>query len=366
MKSHSHGKRMFLPLAALILVLACAPAAAPAIPAADPNAIQLYIQQTAAAASTQTQDALPPASITPTITFTPRSTFTPYATFTPFQTFVLASPTPLRRSYFFRVKHDSQLAIYDFKSRTAAGSWTLNPQTPEVVPLFAAPKEASGTHRTPITRAWESYMDELNNGNEKKLRYLKATHTALFNGAGFPQMESLTMGGNIITLDAIQGDWGKVHTLPYGSPPSASVVNYFTSPDLVHKFVVVGWSRASKATYWVDPPQGDTYWPFVSRHVVWIQMSRLEPFPGVPMQVTARGQQEVKQEPKADSRPTGFTLEDGASVTIVEYYPTGSDVWARIQSGGWIALLIHKGGVPKYLTSWSMETVPPPPPPPSE
>lgn len=362
MSSRSHCTRMFLLLFALIVILACAPAiGAPVLPASDPNAIQLYIQQTAAAASTQTQDALPPPTITPTFTATPRSTFTPNATFTPFQTFVFPTQSQSQTVQYFRVKHDSQLANYDFRSRTAAGSWTLNPQTPEVVPLFVIPKEGSGTWRTPITAAWERYMDALNEGSEKKLRYLKAAHTALFNGSGFPQMESLTMGGNVVTLDAIQNGWGQLNTFDYNTPGSVNSENYFTRPDLVHKFVVVGWSRETKSTYWVNPPQGDTYYPFVASKPVWVQMDRLEPFPILPMTVTARITQDIRKESNIESETTGLQFVEGDSSIIVQYYPSGSDVWARLQSGRWIALFRYEKGVPTYYTNWSMQTLPPPP-----
>lgn len=362
MKSSSHGSRMFLLLAALILVLACAPAAsAPIVPASDPNAIHLYIQQTAAAASTQTQDALPPASITPTITFTPRSTFTPEATFTPFQTFVLPSPSFGQNVQYYRVKHDSQLAMYNYKSRTVSPGWGYLKQTPEVVPLSPIPKEGTGTHRTPVDGAWEVFIDELNDHNKRKLNFLKSPSTALFNGAGFPQMESLTMGGNIVTLEAIQNGWGRVHTLDYSNPSSASVVNYFTEPSLVHKVVIVTWNTKTKTTYWVNPPQGDVYWPFVARNPVWIQMERLEPFPILPMTITATVTQPMRMEPKVDSELSKFEFAEGASARIVQYYPSGSDVWALLETGRWIALFRYDQGAPTYYTTWSMETLPPPP-----
>ncbi len=353
---------MFLLLSTLVFILACAPAAgAPALPASDPNAIQLYVQQTSAAASTQTQDALPPPSITPTFTATPRSTFTPEATFTPFQTFVFPSPSFRQDVQFFRVKHDHQLAIYNYKSRTVSPNWGYLKQTPEVVPLYPIPKEGTGTHRTPVDGAWEVFINQLNNNDNKKLNFLKAKNTALFNGAGFPQMESLTMGGNIITLEAIQGGWGRVHTMDYGSPGSAATTNYFTDPSSVHKVVIVTWSTKSKTTYWVNPPQGDVYWPFVARNDVWIQMERIEPFPILPTVVTAKVTQPLRMEPKVDSELSQFEFDEGSSARIVQYFPSGSDVWGLLESGRWIALFRYDKGVPTYYTDWSMETLPPPP-----
>jgi hypothetical protein len=342
------------------LIVGCAPVLPTPQAPIDSNAVQLYIQQTAAAAATQTQRAIPTSTTTLTLTPTPRSTFTLEPTSTSF-TFVLPSPSYGQKVQYFRVKHDNQLAMYDYKSRTVSPDWGYLKQTPEVVPLSPIPKEGTGTHRTPMEGGWEVFMSDLNDNNNRKVNFLKSPSTALFNGAGFPQMESLTMGGNIITLEAIQNGWGRVRTMDYSSPGSADVVNYFTQPNLVHKVVIVTWSTKSKTTYWVNPPHGDIYWPFVARNDVWVQMERLEPFPILPMQVTALIDQDVRKEPRLDSALTNFDLDQGKSATIVQYQPSGSDVWGRLQNGNWIALFLYTRDGPTYYTTWSMETLPPPP-----
>jgi hypothetical protein len=342
------------------LLVGCAPVLPTSQAPIDPNAVQLYIQQTAAAAATQTQGAIPPPTTTLTLTPTPRSTFTLEPTSTSF-TFVLPSPDRSQTVQYFRVKHDNQLAIYDYKSRTVGPDWGYLKQTPEVVPLYPIPREGTGTHRTPLEGRWEVFLNDLNDNDRRKLNFLKSPSTALFNGAGFPQMESLTMGGNIITLEAIQDGWGKVRTMDYNSPGSADVVNYFTRPNLVHKVVIVTWSTKSKITYWINPPHGDVYWPFVTRNDVWVQMDRLEPFPILPMQVTAQVEQVIRKEPSSDGEPTRFKLGVGESATIVQYYPSGSNVWGMLQNGNWIALFLYEKNVPTYFTTWSMATLPPPP-----
>ncbi len=356
----SRRKRSLIWFTLLVLILACAPLAPTPIPPLNPNDINLFIKQTADAASIQTLAALPTSTFTPTFTATPANTYTPEPTLTPIQTFVLATPTKAQTVQFFRVKHDTQLEIYNYRARTAGEEWTYS-QAAEVVPLLAAAKNGSATQRTTINKPWEAYMDALNGFDRGKLIYLKGTETALFNGAGFPQLESLTMGGNILTLNEIQGNWGRVNTMDYGSPGSAETDNYTTRPDLVHKFVVVVWSRKSKSTYWVNPPKGDVYWPLVSNHTLWIQMDRLEPFPFLPMLVTATTEQDIMKEPKSGSESTGKTLAVGESVTITQYYPSGSSVWARLQSGRWITLFRYTKAGPTYFTSWKMETLPPPP-----
>ena len=285
-------KKLLLWLTTLLLILACAPATVTPAPTLDSNSINLLIAQTANSSFTQTAAAMPVFEITPTSVSA--STFTPEPTFTTVPLIVLSSPTTVPRVQYFRVKHDSQLAMYSYRSRTASSDWPAElAQTPETVPLFVDPKLATGTHRTVVNGNWEIYIDALNNNNQKKLRFLKSDSTALFNGAGFPQLESLTMGGNVITLDAFQGQWGKVHTIDYSNPGSLKEVNYVTRPDLVHKFVVVGWSRRTKKTYWATTPQGDIYWPLVASKPVWIPLERLEAFPNLPMEVTAKTTQPI-------------------------------------------------------------------------
>lgn len=356
--AHSTAKNLFICFAALALILACVPATPTPAPTLSSNDINVLIKLTADAAAMQTLTAVPTFTVTPTITSTPRNTFTPEATTTPISTFVFSTPTPAQRVQYFRVKHDNQLAQYDFKARTAEWNQT---QTPEVFPLFTAPKMTAGTHRTPIVGGWERYMNALNGNDEGKLNYLKLPMSGLFNGAGFPQLESLTMGGNIITLDRIQGDWGQVHTMSYGSVGSPETENYKTRPDLVHKFVVVVWNRKTKSTFWTNPPRGDIYWPFVSMNTVWIPMTWLEPFPILPMDVTVEIDQDVRLEPDTDSDTTGKQVHKGQSVTIVEYHPSGSQVWGRIYGSKWIPLFMYQNTGPTYFTSWSMATLPPVP-----
>lgn len=337
----------------LLLILACGPAAVTPSPTLDPNSINVLIAQTANSAFTQTAAAIPVFEATSTSI----PTFTPEPTFTTVPLIILSSPTTVPRTQYFRVKHDSQLAIYNYKSRTAAADWGYGgEQTPEVVPFFVDPILAAGTHRTIVNGNWEIYIDALNNNDEKKLRFLKSSSTALFNGAGFPQLESLTMGGNVITLDEIRGGWGRVHTIDYVNPGALKEVNYVTNPDLVHKFVVVGWKRSTKSTYWSTTPQGDIYWPLVASRPVWVQLERLEPFPILPMEVTATMTQKIRKRPEIDSPTNGKQLKEGEVARIMEYYPSGSNVWGKLQEGGWIALLLYR----QYPTSWSMETFPPP------
>ena len=349
------GKKLFLWFTSLILILACVPSmATPVVPTLDPNAINTEIAQRANAASAQTQAAIP---LTPTFTPTLRSTFTPELTSTLMPTIVFPTVTPIRREQYFRVKHDNQLAMFDYKSRTIASDWGgVDLFTPEVVPMFIIPKAGTGTHRTIVDGSWEVYIDTLNNGDKSRLHYLKRNNTALFDGKGFPYLESLTMGGNVVTLIELQGGWGKVNTINYENPGILKSIDYITRPDLVHKFVVVAWDKKTKSTFWTNPPPGEIYWPLVTSQPAWISLERLEPFPSLPMVVTANTDQKIRKTPSVKGEETGSKFLVGETARIVKYYPSGPNVWGQLSGGDWIALLLDY----KYPTDWKMETVPPP------
>src|SRR5688572_2635215 len=178
----THRTKLSIWFITFTLILACVPSlAAPnLVPTSDPNAIYTFIAQTANAASTQTVVAIPMSTSTATFTVTPRNTFTPEPSVTPFQTLILPSPTPIIRIQYFRVKHDSQLAMYNYKSRTGDKNWGGRGQTPEVVPLFGQPKFSSATNRTRLDGEWETLFNTLNKNDEAKLRYIKADNSGLF------------------------------------------------------------------------------------------------------------------------------------------------------------------------------------------
>ncbi|HAV78400.1 MAG TPA: hypothetical protein DCX53_13715 [Anaerolineae bacterium] len=354
-------RKFFLWSIALVLILACVPSVSTPVPPLDPNVINTFIVQTADAASAKTQAAIPP---TLTATATLRSTFTPESTFTVVPIITFPTSTLVQRLQYFRVKHDTQLAEFNYQSRTAADDWPVDDsgwQTPEVVPLLPVQRLKSGTHRTILDRSWEIFIDALNDQDKRKIRYLKADNTALFDGKGFPYLESKTMGGNIVSIDELQGGWGRVHTLDLKSPGSLKDMTYATRPDVIHKMVVIKYNKNTRITSWVHAPPGPIYWPLVSDVPLWIPLDRLEPFPGLPMSVTALITQEIKTKPSTDGTSSGFELAEGASATIREYYPSGSNVWARLSGGGWIALFRYEKGAPTYFTTWKMETLPPPP-----
>ena len=85
-------------------------------------------------------------------------------------------------------------------------------------------------------------------------------------------------------------------------------------------------------------------------------MSRLEKFPDLPMVVTANETVHIQTTPGPGNEPTDRQLEAGESARVIEYHPSASNVWGKLQGGGWITLLWRT----QYPTSWKMETAPPP------
>jgi hypothetical protein len=75
------------------------------------------------------------------------------------------------------------------------------------------------------------------------------------------------------------------------------------------------------------------------------------------MDVTINTDIYIQSTPGPTMKQTDRELSEGDTVQVIEYQPTGSNVWGRLQRGGWIPLLLY----PRYFTSWRMETLPPPP-----
>lgn len=186
-----------------------------------------------------------------------------------------ASDAPPPSVQYYRIRHDNP-------SRTSAPNWHgVGTQTPEVFPCMLEPNASSGTFRTHVVD-FESFFRGLQTGDsiasaEQKYNYLTADNTALFNTFGWDKYESIVMGGNVVTLDEIQGNWGRIHTLKASDPvPSASVVDFDSVPWLVHKFTVV--SYAQNYTHWVNTPKGVIYYPLITNDGgMWIEMSKLYP-----------------------------------------------------------------------------------------
>ena len=109
---------------------------------------------------------LPPPTLTATVTATPRNTATPVPSFTPAGPYLYPTASPILQYQYYRVKHDDQLALYNYKSRTFDdNSEGLRKQTPEVVPLLVAPKEGVGTDRTIVGGAWELFINAINDND---------------------------------------------------------------------------------------------------------------------------------------------------------------------------------------------------------
>jgi hypothetical protein len=93
-----------------------------------------------------------------------------------------------------------------------------------------------------------------------------------------------------------------------------------------------------------------------------LQLS-LEKFPELPVKITLNSTLEIHTSPNIEKDTILSKLSAGQTATVIEYYPSGSNVWGRLKSGGWITLLWYPAmNELQYPTSWTMETLPPPPP----
>lgn len=160
---------------------------------------------------------------------------------------------------------DEKLSKYNYKSRTSASDWGGGPQTPSVMKFQPTPT-SSGIFQVNISGMLSQYL-KLNgevSKDDKKTRYLFSKTTALFNSAGYPKQENLTMQGNKLEPIEIHGSHLKFKTLK----PSDIVagMTYETHPWFVHRFDLVCYNKDRTPSTFHKPntPQGIIYYYLVT------------------------------------------------------------------------------------------------------
>lgn len=267
---------------------------------------------------------------------------------------------------FARLMHDPQWMPWP--SRIADPDWPSGfhfDWYPETVQLFTGPRGGAG--RFPYPREWLQFLRELQPDDDAAV-WIARIAAGLFNRGNDdipildldqlkeePIAESISAGGNVVKLLETKNGSGRIEMLFFrNSPPSLDAVNYEKTPWLITKFTAIS----------VDGEVGlaggiNVYFPNLAKQKdgYWVDMQRVEPFPMLPMCVTADEQLRLHEEPNASS-PTIGELQEGESLALREYLPQGSDVWARTDYG-WLRLLYQIDTLPIYPTSWEMETRPP-------
>jgi hypothetical protein len=173
----------------------------------------------------------------------------------------------------------------------------------------------------------------------------------------------LSFGGNVVVIDEIPGNYGKIRAFDYQETPpyQPDDMNYNLYPQYVNKFTVITPKGVIQ-----NPGSGlDVYFPLIQRTELWVDLDCVEFFPEVPTTVTvqlwARPWLNVRQYADVTSKIVG-KLRPNKSVAIHEYVPRGSSVWGHTDEG-WIALLWYPvPGYFKEFTNWHMKTSPPIPP----
>lgn len=163
-------------------------------------------------------------------------------------------------------------------------------------------------------------------------------------------------------LDGIGKNFSRLRAFDATNPPPwGEGISYNSAPFVVQKAVAL-----CKKGNIINPGGAggqDIYFPLLKdEQDVWISNDALEFFPTLPMKIRVNllalpwlniRRWASAASPKAD-KPFYWP---GTEVTIYEYFPSASDVWARTDDG-WIALSYRW----REFTSWYMQTQPPVPP----
>jgi len=215
------------------------------------------------------------------------------------------------------------------------------------------------------------YLRRLNtfNGSDKSWKYITVPNAGIFNytrnsdgsidyewyeKGRKPFLNTVAFDANIVNVTEVRRDFALVETI--NATKYVPLFNYQNRPDLVHQFTTVNsGGRIFKAGNGLT-----VYSPLMTRTQSVLPIETLEPFPRLPLKVTVKWAEglNVRQLPGVNSLKLS-ALPQGTEVRIIRYHPRGAEIWGRIQSGGFICLLMP-GQADPYSTTWSMETSPPP------
>ena len=147
---------------------------------------------------------------------------------------------------FWVVMGDEELAMHNYKSRTASPTWQWPyPCTPSVYRYDKFPVEPKNDYRVDIS-PMDASIRALNQNDIKKIEYLYADDTALYNNTGYPKQAYITMSGNLLMQDGIEGSYLRFKTLTPNSQTFG--LSYNKTPWFVHRFDIVCWTK-EKTTY---------------------------------------------------------------------------------------------------------------------
>ncbi len=252
----------------------------------------------------------------------------------------------MKTPFYARLKHDVQLEMYGYKARPETAFGTI----PEPVPLKVAPKKNSGKDDVRLTEEWYNYLKSIN--TDKGYQFILVQKNGWFNGN--TSADTLSFGGNVIIIDEISGDYGRVRTYQVSATPPGALYNFENVPFLVQQVTAV--RRDGKV---VLPGRGVKSFMYLIRRndSLWVPLERIEPFPELPQVVVVKaiGGLFIRSYPAKTPGNIIWAYPNNTTVQIFEYAPRGRDVWGRTDKG-WIALLYNNN----LYTTWSMQTTPPP------
>lgn len=264
-----------------------------------------------------------------------------------------------------RLLHDVQREDLNFKPRSKQPGWNGKPNPPETVVFADKPGGKIGKGYKIPYRVFDSLLLKIN--GQRAYKAITIPAAGWINNP--PNAESLSFGGNLIEIDAQDGDWYRVKAMSFEHVPSTPVpLNYFNYPEFVHKFCAVRKNGGFlKLGFGMD-----AYIPFLKREALWIHKSQIELFPvlidgGLPVTVTARGSLFASGDlhVRLHPNPSGYVLgalNHGYIVRIHSYHCSGGDVWGQINWGNglaYICLQRQSGWRVEFFTTWTMNTVPP-------
>ena len=168
-------------------------------------------------------------AVIPTLTPKPSAsatlTRTPFPTITAFVQTIEPSAIPTDPRGIWRVRHDVERDVWNYKSRLWSPGWIQLHGLPETVRING------GLGEVVLSPAWVEFMDKIN--TQAAQRYLRREQTGWLNYGPFPKMEQLTFGGNYVYVTRVKGNKAYIRYWSNTTTPPNLDVEFFQTPTPV-------------------------------------------------------------------------------------------------------------------------------------
>jgi len=239
-----------------------------------------------------------------------------------------------------RIKHDTELSIYNYQSRLNNGKYKQEAY-PETIRI------SGGKSSLDLSFQWQRFLENIN--TVKAYKFMQVSESGWHNKGKWPRVEQLTFGGNFVEVTRIDGDRCYIKHYSNDQLPPIPIGDFYDD-TLIQLFGVTRKNNTVES-----PPCGLCRTLIISRNSgeeLWISkdyltfVSIIPPKSDFPKIITVNFGMNLREFHSVEAKITG-RIPLGMKTQIEEVVKDGINYWGRV-SNSWLCLKLNG----QYFTNW--------------